>query len=203
LLKIAVLISGGGSNLQSVIDSIEKDNLDVSIECVISDKPGVFGLERAAKHGISTYVVDRKEHGANLSDEIYKITYGKVDLVVLAGFLSILKGKLIASFKDRIINIHPSLIPSFCGNGMYGLKVHKKVIESGVKVSGCTVHFVDEETDQGPIIIQEAVPVYFEDTAEELQKRVLVKEHLALPSAIKLISENKVKIVDNRVCIEK
>jgi phosphoribosylglycinamide formyltransferase-1 len=203
LLKIAVLISGSGSNLQSVIDSIEKENLDVSIECVISDRPGVFGIERAKKHGISTYVLDRKEYGSNLSDEIFKIVEGKVDLIVLAGFLSILKGKIISAFTNRIINIHPALIPSFCGNGMYGIKVHRKVIESGVKVSGCTVHFVDEETDNGPIIIQETVPVYFEDTAEELQARVLVKEHIALPNAIKLISENKVKVIDNKVCIEK
>jgi phosphoribosylglycinamide formyltransferase-1 len=202
LLKIAVLISGSGSNLQSVIDSIEKENLDVSIDCVISDKPGVFGLERAQKHGIKTYVFDRREYGKDLSDEIFKVVDGKVDLIVLAGFLSILQGKLIPAFRNKIINIHPSLIPSFCGNGMYGLKVHKKAVEAGVKVAGCTVHFVDEETDHGPIIIQEAVPVYFEDTAEELQKRVLVKEHIALPKAIKLISENKIKVIDSRVCID-
>jgi phosphoribosylglycinamide formyltransferase-1 len=202
LLKIAVLISGSGSNLQSVIDSIEKDNLDVSIECVISDKPGVFGLERAEKHGIKTYVFDRKVYESSLSDEVFKVLNGKVDLIVLAGFLSILNGKLIASFTNKIINIHPSLIPSFCGNGMYGLRVHKKAIEAGVKVSGCTVHFVDEETDHGPIIIQETVPVYFEDTADELQARILVKEHIALPKAIKLISENKVKVIENRVLIE-
>ena len=163
--KIAVLISGGGSNLQSIIDNIEGENLNCSIEFVISDKPDVYGLKRAEENGIKTYVVDKKVYKANLSDAILEIVDNKVDFIVLAGFLSILKGEILDKFHNRIINIHPSLIPSFCGAGMYGIKVHESVIKSGVRVSGCTVHFVDNGTDTGPIILQKAVPVHFEDDA--------------------------------------
>lgn len=201
MLKIGVLISGGGSNLQSIIDAIEEGSLNCSITCVISDRPGVFGLERASKYGVPTYIVDRKEHKENLSEEVLKHLKGKVDLVVLAGFLSILTGNILDEYKSKIINIHPSLIPSFCGNGMYGIKIHEKVIKSGVKLSGCTVHFVDSGTDSGPIILQKKVPVYFEDDAETLQKRVLIEEHKALPEAINLICQSKVLIIDNRVKI--
>ncbi|MCY6356138.1 phosphoribosylglycinamide formyltransferase [Clostridium sp. ZS2-4] len=200
MFKIAVLVSGGGSNFQSIIDSIESNYMNCSIEYVISDKMGAFAIERAKKHNIKTLVFERKEYGANLSDKILEILDGKVDLIVLAGFLSILKGNIIDKFKNRIINIHPSLIPSFCGKGMYGLKVHEKAIEYGVKITGCTVHFVDEGTDTGSIIIQKAVEVCNDDTPEILQKRVLVEEHKALPEAIKLISEGKVKF-DRRRCI--
>lgn len=200
MFKIAVLVSGGGSNLQAIIDSIESNYLNCSIEYVISDKMGAFGIERAEKHNIKTLIVERKEYGANLSDKILEILDGKVDLIVLAGFLSILRGAIIDKFKNRIINIHPSLIPSFCGKGMYGLKVHEKAIEYGVKIAGCTVHFVDEGTDTGSIIIQKAVEVCDDDTPEILQKRVLVEEHKALPEAIKLISEGKINF-DRRRCI--
>lgn len=194
MLKIAVLISGGGSNLQSIIDNIKAGELDATIEMVISSKPGVYGLERAEKEGIKTYVAKDKS-------EVVEIIGDKVDLVVLAGYLSILDGKILDKYKDRIINIHPSLIPSFCGKGMYGLNVHNAVLKSGVKQTGCTVHFVNEEVDGGAIILQETVPVYFEDTAEEIQKRVLVWEHKLLPKAIKLISEGKVKVIDGRTKI--
>jgi phosphoribosylglycinamide formyltransferase-1 len=199
LLKVAVLISGSGSNLQAIIDSIESGYLNCSIEAVISDKKDVYGIDRAKSKNINTYVVDKKQHGAKLSDEILKILEGKVDLIVLAGFLSILEGEILELFKNKIINVHPALIPSFCGAGMYGIKVHEKALECGVKVSGCTVHFVDAGTDSGPIIIQNVVQVYSEDTAKELQQRVLIEEHKALPLAIKYISEGIIRIKGRKV----
>lgn len=198
MFKIAVLVSGGGTNLQSIIDAVEVGELDCKIEMVISSKDGVYALERAKEAGIDTYVVSKKEYGENQSNRILELTEGKVDLIVLAGYLSILDGEILDKFKNRIINIHPSLIPSFCGPKMYGLHVHEAAIKKGVKVSGCTVHFVNNEVDGGAIILQEAVPVYFEDSAEDLQKRILVKEHLLLPKAIKLISEGKVNVIDGR-----
>ncbi|MBU3142402.1 phosphoribosylglycinamide formyltransferase [Clostridium sp. CF012] len=199
MLKIAVLISGSGSNLQAIINNIESGYLNCCIEAVISDKSDVYGIERAKAKNIKTYVVDKKKYGVKLSDEILKILTGSVDLIVLAGFLSILQGDVLEVFKNKIINIHPALIPSFCGPGMYGIKVHEKALECGVKVSGCSVHFVDAGTDSGPIIIQRVVKVYGEDTAIELQKRVLEQEHIALPEAIKYISEGKIKIVGRKV----
>ena len=199
MLKIAVLVSGSGSNLQAIIDNIESGYLNCSVEAVISDKKDVYGIDRAKSKNIETYIFDRKQYGANISGEILKILEGNVDLIVLAGFLSILQGELLSKFKNKIINIHPALIPAFCGGGMYGIKVHEKAIEYGVKVSGCTVHFVDEGTDSGPIIIQKVVDVYSTDTAIDLQLRVLAKEHIALSEAIKLISENAIKIVGRKV----
>ncbi|MFD3156648.1 phosphoribosylglycinamide formyltransferase [Haloimpatiens sp. FM7330] len=199
MFKIAVLVSGGGTNLQSIIDSVENEYLNCSIEMVISNREKAYALERAKKKGIKTYVVSKKNCKSCLSDEILKIVDGKVDLIVLAGFLAILEGKIIQKFKNRIVNIHPSLIPAFCGKGMYGVKVHESALEYGVKVSGCTVHFVDEGTDTGPIIVQKTVPVYSSDTPEILQKRILVQEHKALPEAIKLISENKIKVQERKV----
>jgi phosphoribosylglycinamide formyltransferase-1 len=199
LLKIAVLVSGSGSNLQSIIDNIESGYLNCSIEAVICDKKDAYGIERAKSKNIKTYVVDKKEYGDKLSDKILDIVQGKVDLIVLAGFLSILRGNIIEAFENKIINIHPSLIPSFCGPGMYGIKVHECAIEYGVKVSGCTVHFVDKCTDSGAIIIQKVVEVYSEDTAKDLQLRILAKEHIALSEAIKYISEGKIKIKGRKV----
>ncbi|GAA0757862.1 phosphoribosylglycinamide formyltransferase [Clostridium sartagoforme] len=201
MLKIAVLASGGGTNLQSIIDSIDAGNLNCKIEMVIGSKDEVFALERAKKKGIKTYVVSKKEYKDTTCDKILELTKGKVDLIVLAGYLSILQGNILKEFKNKIINIHPSLIPSFCGPRMYGLKVHEAVINSGVKYSGCTVHFVNEEVDGGAIILQEIVPVYFEDTKEILQKRVLEKEHKLLPKAIDLISKNKVEIINGKTKI--
>ena len=202
MFKIAVLVSGGGTDLQSIIDAVEIGELNCKIEMVISSKEGAFAIDRAKKHGIDYHVISKKEFGAEQSNKILELTEKKVDLIVLAGYLSILDGELLNKFSNKMINIHPSLIPSFCGDKMYGLKVHQAAIEKGVRFSGCTVHFVNNEVDGGAIILQEAVPVYFEDDAESLQKRILEEEHKILPKAIKLILEKKVKIVDNRVKIE-
>jgi len=202
LFKIAVLVSGGGTDLQSIIDAVEIGELNCKIEMVISSKEGAFAIDRAKKHGIDYHVISKKEFGVEQSNKILELTEGKVDLIVLAGYLSILDGELLNKFSNKMINIHPSLIPSFCGDKMYGLKVHQAVIEKGVRFSGCTVHFVNNEVDGGAIILQEAVPVYFEDDAESLQKRILEEEHKILPKAIRLILEKKVKIIDNRVKIE-
>lgn len=203
MFKIAVLISGGGTNLQSVIDKVQSGYLNCKIEIVISDSEKAYGIERAEQNNIDVLALCKKEYGDKLSDEILKIVLKRqVDLIVTAGFLSILKGELLRKYKNRIINIHPSLIPVFCGKGMYGLNVHKAAIEYGVKVSGCTVHFVDEGTDTGPIIIQKSVPVFSSDSAEILQKRVLEQEHIALPEAIKLISEGKVLVDKRRVIVK-
>lgn len=203
MLKIAVLVSGGGSNLQSILDSISAGELkNVEIEYVISDREGVFALERAKKYGINTITLDRNKYKNNLNAEIYKILSGKVDLIVLAGFLSIIKGPILEEFRHKIINIHPSLIPSFCGKGMYGLKVHEAAINYGVKVSGCTVHFVEEDTDSGAIILQSVVEVLVNDTKETLQQRILVEEHKALPRAIKLFAEGNIEINGRQVIVK-
>ena len=202
MLKIAVLVSGGGSNRQTIIDRVSDGYLDkVSIEYVISDTKGAYALERAEKAGIRTLTYDKKEYGDSLSGKILETLKGNVDVIVLAGFFSIIKKELIDEFRNRIINIHPSLIPSFCGKGAYGIHVHEKAIEYGVKISGCTVHFVDEGTDTGAIILQKSVPVYGEDTPKQLQERILVEEHKALPEALKLISEGKVRVEGRRTFI--
>lgn len=198
MLKVAVLVSGGGSNLQSILDYGQET---FKVEMVIGSKEGIYGLERAKNAGIPSYVVSKKEYGNETSNKILELVKGKVDLIVLAGYLSILDGEILKEFKDRIINIHPSLIPSFCGDKMYGMHVHNAVRASGVRFTGCTVHFVNEEVDGGAIILQEVVPVYFEDTAEDIQKRVLVEEHKLLPKAIDLISRGKIEIIDGRVNI--
>ena len=200
MLKIAVLVSGGGSNLQSILDYGQGS---FKVEMVIGSKYGIYGLERAKNARVPTYVVSRKEYGNETSNKILELTRGKVDLIVLAGYISILDGEILKEFKDRIINIHPSLIPSFCGDKMYGMHVHNAVRASGVRFTGCTVHFVNEEVDGGAIILQEVVPVYFDDTAEDIQKRVLVEEHKLLPKAIDLISRGKIEIIDGRVNILK
>ncbi len=204
MFKIAILASGSGSNLQSIIDNVENGFLNCKIEMVIGSREGIYAIERAKRHNIDTFIVSKKDYGDAISYKILELVKKReIDLIVLAGYISILEGSLLEEYKDKIINIHPSLIPSFCGEGMYGLNVHKAVIESGVKVSGCTIHFVNNEVDGGSIILQEAVKVYFSDTPENLQKRVLKKEHKLLPLAIKYISEGKVKIKDRRVNILK
>ena len=204
MFKIAVLASGGGSNLQSIIDNIENGFLNCTIEMIIGSKEGIYALERGKENGIETFVVSRKDYGNKTSDKILELAKERnIDLIVLAGYLSILEGNILKEYKNKIINIHPSLIPSFCGEKMYGLNVHKAAIKKGVKVSGCTVHFVNDEVDGGEIIIQKAVPVYFEDTAEVLQKRILKEEHKILPLAIKYISEGKIEIKSGRVNILK
>jgi len=195
LFKIAVLISGDGSNLQAIIDNIESGKLNCEIAAVVSDREGAYGIERAKQHNIQTYVLDRRKYRDSLSDEILSIFKDKVDLIVLAGYLSILKGKILKDFKKKIINIHPSLLPEFGGKGLYGSKVHDCVLEAGVKVTGCTVHYVEEDIDAGEIILQKTVPVLKDDTAALIKERVLEQEHLALSQAIELIISNKKSLI--------
>ncbi|WP_449389700.1 phosphoribosylglycinamide formyltransferase [Clostridium sp. ETTB3] len=200
MLKVAVLVSGSGSNLQSILDY---GQASFKVEMVIGSKEGIYALERAKNKNIPTYVVSKEEYGSEVSNKILELTKNRVDLIVLAGYLSILDGDILKEFKDKIINIHPSLIPSFCGDKMYGIHIHNAVKASGVRFTGCTVHFVNEKVDGGAIILQEVVPVYFDDTAEDIQKRVLVEEHKLLPKAIDLISKDKIEIIDGRVNILK
>ena len=185
--RIAVFVSGSGSNLQSIIDNIENGNLNCEISYVIADRE-CFGLERAEKHGIKSIMLDKKLFGNKLSDEISAILENgieKTDYIVLAGYLSILSESFINKWNRKIINIHPSLLPKFGGKGMYGMNVHRAVIEAKETESGCTIHFVDTGVDTGEIILQIKVPVLSDDTPEILQKRVLEKEHILLIEGIK------------------
>ena len=193
LKRIGVLVSGGGTNLQALIDA-EKSGIIKSgkIVTVVSNKPGVYALERAEKAGIATKVITRSEEKENFDKKIAEyMKEMKVDIIVMAGFLAIGGKDLIDSYPDRIINIHPSLIPSFCGDGFYGLKVHEAALEYGVKLTGATVHFVNEITDGGKIIMQKAVEIEEGDTPEILQKRVMEQaEWIILPKAVeKVLSE--------------
>ena len=190
--RIAVFISGSGSNLQSIIDNIENGNLNCEISYVIADRE-CFGLERAEKHGIKSIMLDKKLFGNKLSDEISAILENgieKTDYIVLAGYLSILSESFINKWNRKIINIHPSLLPKFGGKGMYGMNVHRAVIEAKETESGCTIHFVDTGVDTGEVILQIKVPVLSDDTPEILQKRVLEKEHILLIEGIKKLIEN-------------
>ena len=190
--RIAVFISGSGSNLQSIIDNIENGNLNCEISYVIADRE-CFGLERAEKHGIKSIMLDKKLFGNKLSDEISAILENgieKTDYIVLAGYLSILSENFINKWNRKIINIHPSLLPKFGGKGMYGMNVHRAVIEAKETESGCTIHFVDTGVDTGEIILQIKVPVLSDDTPEILQKRVLEKEHILLIEGSKKLIEN-------------
>ena len=185
--RIAVFISGSGSNLQSIIDNIENGNLNCEISYVVADRE-CFGLQRAEKHGIKSIMLDKKLFGNKLSDEISAILENdieKTDYIVLAGYLSILSESFINKWNRKIINIHPSLLPKFGGKGMYGMNVHRAVIEAKETESGCTIHFVDTGVDTGEIILQIKVPVLSDDTPEILQKRVLEKEHILLIEGIK------------------
>lgn len=195
---MAVLVSGGGTNLQTLIDSVEAGGINGEIALVISDREKAYALERAEKHGIKAVYIDRRSCTERIMQELQDMD---IELVVLAGFLSILDIELVKAYEGRIINIHPSLIPSFCGKGFYGEKVHKAAVEYGVKLSGATVHFVDEGTDSGPIILQEAVQVYPEDTAEQLAERVLQVEHRLLPEAVRLYCEGRLRIEGRKVII--
>lgn len=204
MIKVAVLVSGGGTNLQAIIDAKAAgiiNNAEISL--VISNKPTAFALERARKAGIEARCIapsefeTREEFNEAL---IRTLDEAGIDLVVLAGFLVIIPEKMVAKYTNKIINIHPSLIPSFCGTGYYGLRVHEKALERGVKVTGATVHFVDEGTDSGPIILQKTVAVKDDDTAESLQLRVMEEaEWKILPEAIELIASDRVKILNGRV----
>jgi len=199
MLKIGVLVSGSGTNLQAIIDAIKQNNIIAEIVVVISDKKNAFGLQKAINENIPAIFISKKQAGSieNFNTEIVNTLKDHlVDLVVLAGYLSILSHHFISTYRNRIINIHPSLIPSFCGNGFYGIKVHEAAIKQGVKISGATVHFVDEGTDTGAIILQKAVEVLPLDTAETLQQRILKLEHELLPLAVKLFCENKLQIIE-------
>lgn len=204
MLRVAVCVSGGGTNLQAIIDAAAAGTItNTELALVISNKPGAYALERAKKVGISSEVLvpkdyeDRNAFGEAL---IRRLNDKQIDLVVLAGYLVILPENFVKAFEGRIINIHPSLIPSHCGAGYYGLKVHESVLARGNKVTGATVHFVDEGTDSGPIISQKAVEVLDDDTPEVLQKRVMEQaEWKILPEAIDLIANGKLEIVDGIV----
>ena len=195
MLNIGVLISGGGTNLQAVIDGTESGEIKGQVKVVISSKQGAYGLERAKNHNIKA-ICETDE------DKIIEILKeNKIDLVVLAGYLKIISPKLVIEFRNKMINIHPSLIPSFCGAGFYGEKVHQGVIDYGAKVTGATVHFVDEGADTGPIIMQDVVKVNQDDDAKTLAKRVLEVEHRILKESISLFCENKLKLQGRRVFI--
>jgi phosphoribosylglycinamide formyltransferase-1 len=187
LFKIAVLVSGGGSNLQAIIDAIDKHELNAKIEIVIASNSKAFALERAKKHHIKTYIISKKVY-ANPSDEILKLVKEHdINLIVLAGYLGILSGELLKTYRNKIINIHPALLPKFGGSGMYGHYVHEAVLKANETESGCTVHYVSERIDGGKIILQAKVKVLSDDTPETLAKRILIEEHKILPKAIKML----------------
>ncbi|MCH3915007.1 MAG: phosphoribosylglycinamide formyltransferase [Acidaminococcaceae bacterium] len=199
--RIGVLVSGRGSNLQAIMDKIAAENLPIEVAVVVSDKADAFALERAAQAGIPGKAVVRKNYSSkeefeNTIDGILR--EHNVELVVLAGFMRILTGNFIAKWRHKVINIHPALLPSF-----KGLDAQGQALEYGVKVAGCTVHFVDEGMDTGPIILQKVVPVMDDDTHDSLANRILVQEHLALPEAVKLWCEDKLEVKGRKVYIKK
>ena len=206
--RVAVLVSGGGTNLQALIDAQERgDIINGRIAAVIASKPGVFALERARRAGIPGYVVARKDYPdsramtAALVDKLKELN---IDLVVLAGFMVILTEEMVRAYPNAILNVHPALIPSFCGEGYYGLRVHEKALEYGVKLSGATVHFVSEECDGGPIVLQKAVAVEDGDTPETLQRRIMEQaEWTILPRAVSLFCQGRLKVEGRTVRILK
>lgn len=206
-MKIAVCVSGGGTNLQAIIDAIDNGTItNTEIAVVISNNADAYALERAQKAGIKGICISPKNYETREAfneDFLKQLNSYNVDLVVLAGFLVVIPPQMIAEYRNRIINIHPSLIPSFCGKGYYGLKVHEGVLERGVKVTGATCHFVDEGTDTGPIILQKAVEVQQGDTPEVLQRRVMEQaEWIIMPKAIDLIANGRVRVVDGKTLID-
>jgi phosphoribosylglycinamide formyltransferase-1 len=200
MTTIGVLASGRGSNFQSIIDSVESGFIKAVISVLITDKDGAYAVERAKKHNIDTLIIkprdfsDKDKFYSHIADELKK---REVDLVVLAGFMRVVGKRLIERYPNRIINIHPALLPSF--PGLHG---QKQAVDYGVKISGCTVHFIDEGVDTGPIIIQAAVPAYEDDTEDSLSERILKQEHRILPLAVKLFSEGKVTVEGRRVIIK-
>lgn len=199
-IKLGVLVSGSGTNLQSIIDSIEEGNLEATIQVVISNVPGVRSLERARQHGIPAVVIDHNDFDTREAFDgavVAALAAHHVDLVVMAGFMRILTPVLLRAFPLRIMNIHPALLPSF-----QGLHVQEKAFDYGVKFTGCTVHFADEGVDTGPIIIQAIVPVYDDDTAEILQKRILKEEHRIYPQAIQFYAEGRIEVIGRKVRIK-
>lgn len=205
--KIAVLVSGGGTNLQALIDAEARGELGCGrITLVIASKPDVYALERAKNHGIASLVIARKDfesiaaYSKALTDALVA---AEVDLVVLAGFLTIIDEQVYNAFPNRILNVHPALIPSFCGKGYYGLHVHEAALAKGVKVSGATVHIVTPECDAGPIVLQKAVEVKKGDTPETLQKRIMEEaEWKILPAAVKLFCEDRITVKEDRVYLK-
>ena len=208
MLRVAVLVSGGGTNLQAIIDAIESGKItNIELVGVISNNKNAYALERAKKHGIPAECISPKNFETRAEFNrvlLEKLNELQADLVVLAGFLVVIPEEMIRVYRNRIINIHPSLIPAFCGTGYYGLKVHEAALARGVKIVGATVHFVDEGTDTGPIILQKAVEVEEEDTPKILQQRVMEQaEWKILPQAIDLIANGKIKVTEGRVSIKK
>ena len=203
MLNIAVLVSGGGTNLQALLDSEARgENPNGKITLVVASKPGVYALERAAKAGVESCVVRRKDY--DNSEDFDAALLGtlkahNIDLVVLAGFLSVLGPSVIAAYPRRILNVHPALIPSFCGPGMYGHHVHEAVLAYGAKISGATTHFVDEQVDHGGVIMQKSVPVLEDDTPETLAARVLTVEHEILPESVRLFCAEKLGVDGRQV----
>ena len=202
-LRIGVLASGSGTNLQAIIDSTERGEIDGDVVVVISNVPDAYALERATKHGIDVFCfphegLTREEHEADI---IECLEQHKVDLVCLAGYLRMLTPVMTDRYAGRILNTHPALLPSFGGKGMHGLRVHKAVLDYGCKVTGCTIHIVTTGVDEGPIVLQRAVPVREDDTPETLQERVLKEEHKLYPRAIQLFAEGKVKVEGRRTRI--
>ena len=206
MLKIGVMVSGGGTNLQAILDAVSAGSLpDCRVVTVVSSKPGAGALDRAKKAGIPTAVFSRREY-ADMdgydSDVLRHMKGHGVQLIVLAGFLSMIGERLIDAYRQAILNVHPSLIPSFCGKGFYGIIPHRKALEYGVKVSGATVHFVEADYDSGPIILQKAVPVMEDDTPETLQQRVMEEaEWNLLPEAIRLYAAGKLQVTGRHVKI--
>ncbi|WP_100065674.1 phosphoribosylglycinamide formyltransferase [Miniphocaeibacter massiliensis] len=194
-LNIAVMVSGGGTNLQSIIDAVKSGVLKSKVKVVISNNKNAYGLIRAKKENIESIHISKKDfkNSAEYEKELLKILKDReIDLIVLAGYLGIIPESIVSEFKDKIINIHPSLIPSFCGKDFYGIKVHEKALERGVKITGATTHFVDSGIDTGKIIKQKAIEIKEGTTAKELQEQVLEVEHKILVESIKNIEQNKV-----------
>ena len=206
MVKIAVLVSGGGTNLQALIDAQTRGEIiGGEIAAVIASKPGVYALERAAKAGIPSYVVARKDYADSRAMTVALVEKLKslgIGLVVLAGFMTIITEEMVEAYPNAILNVHPALIPSFCGQGYYGLHVHEKALEYGVKLSGATVHFVSEECDGGPIVLQKSVPVENDDTPEILQRRIMEQaEWVILPQAVSLFCQGRIKVEGRKVKI--
>lgn len=207
MLKLGILVSGGGTNLQAILDALDDGSItNAEVKIVISNNANAYALERARHHGIEAVCISPKSYDTREAFNkalLEKLRESGVDLVVLAGCLVVIPPMIVDAFPNRIINIHPSLIPSFCGAGYYGLRVHEAALARGVKVTGATVHFVDSGTDTGPIILQKAVKVEDGDTPEILQKRVMEKaEWKILPLAIHLIANNKIQVVNGKVSVK-
>ncbi|MCJ7508389.1 MAG: phosphoribosylglycinamide formyltransferase [candidate division Zixibacteria bacterium] len=205
-LKLLVLASGGGTNLQAIIDSIEQGKLNAEIVAVVSNNSNAFALERARQHNIKAIHLSHKMFATSeeFDEKLLSILKeNEIDMIVLAGYMKMLSPTIVRAYKNRILNIHPALLPSFGGPGMYGMHVHEAVINSGAKVTGVTVHLVDEVYDHGAIILQEAVPVLDNDTPETLQQKVLEIEHKLYSQAIQLFAEDRIEISGNRSFIKK